>query len=289
MWQSLWLLPAEVKLFSVMEQYLVINDLTLYYKKKGEAKQTLIFFHPSSANADIWDAQWNDERFKDYSLLCFDYPGHGRSSHSTQPDRDYLISAIANTLLQAIEQLGIQEYILISLSLGCNIAGEIADITTGCQGFFMAGGSIIGGELLPSHALLPFEYGAVLLTSHPAAMDLDNYTKGLVYSQDETILSGLQLMYQNTDPAFRTTLAQSISQRQWTNEIQKLSDSHKPVALIFGENEKITSSSYLDEVPLFRWGNKTWIIAQAGHLVNLDQPALFNQLLLAFAKEVLPV
>jgi len=77
----------------------------------------------------------------------------------------------------------------------------------------------------------------------------------------------------------------SIAKGEWTDEMQNLMDSDRPVSWVFGADERIINADFLHKVPAGRWRESTVFLPDAGHLVHLDQPDEFNRLLMDFAIE----
>ncbi|TZF85791.1 alpha/beta hydrolase (plasmid) [Pedobacter sp. BS3] len=270
-----------------MKNYITVNNLKIEYQKLEHTDKSIIFLHNSSGSMAVWEEQWADERFGDYTLMRFDLPGHGSSSRSLHPEKDYSLSGLAHVILQVIEQLQTERYIICAVSLATNLAGEIAHLLPGCKGFFMAGASVIGNNLTPADILLPFQYGDALFAEDPPDETLKNYIKGLTFHHKENIQAKLISDYRNTDSRFRAVIGQSIASGEWTDEIQNLVNSGRTAAWVFGKDEQIINADYLGKMPVNQWRDKIHFINDAGHLVNLDQPATFNQLLLEFADEML--
>lgn len=270
-----------------MNSFITINDLKISYQKRKRCGKSIIFIHNSSGSSALWDKQWQDNRFADYTLIRFDLPGHGLSLHSNCMKRDYSLSGMAQIVDKTIKQLQTDNYIIVASSLATNLVGEIASQLKGCNGFFLAGTSIIGNSVSPADILLPFEHGSVLFETDPSDEGLKAYVKGLTYNENEEIKKMLISDFRNTDPHYRTIMGSSIAQAEWTDELQNLKNSRQPVAWLFGKNEQIIDTSYLNKMTLDKWNNEIFLIEAAGHLVNLDQPGKFNELLQKFAKETL--
>lgn len=270
-----------------MSHTLTMGPLEIHYEKIEGPGRTILFLHNSSGSLAVWDRQWQDNRLREYTLLRVDLPGHGDSARSASPEKDYSLSGMAQRILEMIEGLEISEYIVVAISLATNLIGEIADLLRGCKGIFLTGASVIGGELTPADILLPFEFGSVLFEEDPSNEALQNYFQGLVFHPEEQALKTLQRDYTRTDSRYRPTMGASIAGGAWTDEIRHLTALGKPLAWIYGHEEKIIRASYLDKIVLPRWRDRIHFIPGAGHLAPLDQPGAFNDLLLAFAGDTL--
>jgi len=263
-----------------------VNHSQIYYEQKTGGPKTLIFLHPSSSSCSIWEHQWLAPEFAPYSCIRLDLPGHGQSSHSQDPEKEYTLKSIGEQLQAFITELSIDEYIIITLSISANFIAEVAPQLQKCKGFFMAGAPITAKDITPVDILQPFEFGDVLFTPEPVQQRLENYISNLILTDAPQMLWSLLTDFKRTDKAYRKYMGQCIQLGQWSDEAQQLCQAGKPVALVYGREEKIIKKDYLLTVSLPKWQHKIHIMDQAGHLCNLDQPKLFNHYLSDFAKDI---
>ncbi|MDE1193175.1 MAG: alpha/beta hydrolase [Arachidicoccus sp.] len=266
-----------------MEEFILITEAKIAVRKYESVDNAIVFLHNSSGSMDIWDQQFNDPQFKDYSMICFDLPGHGKSSHSKQPEKDYTLPAMADNVLQILNSLSLHRYIIVAVSLSTNFVAEIADKLVNCEGIFMIGASVIGQGISPADILLPFEFGAALFEENPDNYMLDNYMRGLYYKSNSVLQEKLMRNYLAADARFRQNIGASIAKGEWKDETVNLALLRKNIAWIYGEKEQIINAGYLNKINISKWRNNIFSIPDAGHLAHLDQPEIFNRLLLEFA------
>lgn len=70
----------------------------------------------------------------------------------------------------------------------------------------------------------------------------------------------------------------------WADELANIQAWNLPVCVVFGKNDSLLKIDYLDNFFLL-WNNKVYVIENAGHLLNEEQPEEFNSLLLSYAEE----
>lgn len=268
-----------------MGNHLLINGNKMHIELRPGGAETILFLHHSSGAAGVWKNQWSNPLLRQYTLIRMDLPGHGRSARSNAPEKAYNLQAMGKIIYSAVQQLNIDQYISVALSLSTNIIAEIAASLTNCQGYFLAGPCITAAYMTPADILQPFTYGDVLFTPSPASDNLTQYLRGLVYNQDEAVIRQLFNDFNNTDPAYRSFMGQSIAAGCWSDECLQLCQARKPIALVYGSEEKIIHTGYLKSIVLPKWQDKIHFLPNAGHLCNLDQPDLFNRLLAQFANE----
>lgn len=269
-----------------MEHYLPVDGNQIYVEMRPGGPQTLLFLHQSSGSGSIWEGQWNAPIFSQYTLVRIDLLGHGRSSRSNNPGKAYNLHSMAGIIKSVTEQLTIDNYITVAISLSTNYTGEIAASLKNCKGFFLAGASIISKSMTPLDILLPFEFGDVLFTPGPAETRLHQYARGLIFNEKQQTLQQLLSDFRQTDPLFRENMGQCIANGQWCDELSQFNQAGKPVSLVYGAGEQIINIDYLQSHKLPLWQDKIHLLPHAGHLCNLDQPDLFNQLLFDFSRDV---
>lgn len=265
----------------IAEKKLFADGLQINLLISGSSEEAIIFVHGNSSNAHIWDRQLvNEQLATQYKMIAFDLPGHGQSGKSG----NYSMKKFGYLIRQIAEQLSVKEYILVGLSFGTCIIGEAAPDLPGCKGIVLVSANLTSNEFHPGVWLNPFpEVAAMASTSVPDEL-LQTFASRMVY--DNHFVAGEYVKsYHDTDPAFRQAIGGIIANSEWTDEFRNIEEMNVAVCLVFGEEEKIIHTDYMDGFAP-RWRNKTYRIPGAAHFVNAEQPQLFNQLLVEFAGEV---
>lgn len=257
--------------------------MQLSVSTQGHGSRALVFLHQACGSARAWDNQLNDPLFEQYTRISIELPGHGASL----PAEAYSLPALGSMLSRTLQQLQPEEYVLVTLSIGGCIAVEALPELNGCKGLFITGGCLLGGPVTPATLMRPFEYGMALFEADPPEERLQNYVAGLIATPVPGILQALATDYRNTDPAFRTGLAGSLSRGEWSDQIAHVEKAALPVAFVYGEKEQIVDGSYLEIILPLKWCGAVQVLPAAGHLANLDQPAEFNRLLARFLRDQL--
>jgi pimeloyl-ACP methyl ester carboxylesterase len=90
--------------------------------------------------------------------------------------------------------------------------------------------------------------------------------------------------FRKTDPLFREHLYQFVVDSAWTDELANVQSWNIPVCVIFGKNESLLKTDYLDNFPAL-WKKRVFLIEDAGHFPNEEQVELFNNILISYAEE----
>jgi pimeloyl-ACP methyl ester carboxylesterase len=91
----------------------------------------------------------------------------------------------------------------------------------------------------------------------------------------------------NTDPNFRFVLGESFKTDK-TNDFDLINNITIPIAMIFGEKDRIINLDTLKNTNIENvlWRNKIQIISDTGHSPMWEKPNMFNYVLKEFIKEL---
>lgn len=268
-----------------MRKSITLDGLTLSYLEKNEtATDTLVYIHGNSGSADFWKPQFNDAALNIYRHIVFDLPAHGLSSED--PLHNYGVMDLGRTMRKAISQLVKDEpYILVATSMGTNIVAEMLDDTINPAGIVLAGPTIIGDDYSLQNIGLPGLDLSVIFMDETPLCAVSHYYREVLYKKDEHTINEMISSHLAVKGPFRSALIGRAMEGQVSNELEILRVKEVPLLIVFGEEERAIKPDYLDKALLPKWNNKIYKVPQAGHLVSLDQPKAFNELLLAYAKE----
>ena len=100
------------------------DDLTLYYAERGvPTGSPVVLLHGLTMSSRTMERL--AASLPDHRVLLLDLHGHGKSTKPRQPDR-YLVAEFADDVVALLDELGIEEVVLGGLSLGANVAYEVA-------------------------------------------------------------------------------------------------------------------------------------------------------------------
>jgi pimeloyl-ACP methyl ester carboxylesterase len=272
----------------IMEKQLFANELQIAFTQKNPGVQKTIFFiHGNSGSSRAWRKQVADPIFSGYRIFTIDLPAHGDSTHSSKPAEDYSLPGMSKVIAQTIEKAaGDAPFILVGLSLGSNVIAEALKFIKP-KGMAIVSTSVIGGDYTTAQA---FQEGVDVVTffSDEATEEkINKFGRDMSFFDDadeqEIAISDYKIVRQKLRP----TLMQTAMEGNFSDEIEMLKHYERPVLVVFGEKDVLANIHYLDKKPFKTWNDKIYKIPEAGHAVQLDQPQKFNEMLVAYAKEML--
>ncbi len=247
----------------------------LMVKSDSDAhKKSLIFMHGSGGDHTAWLNQYAQLKEK-YNIAMIDFPGHGRSEGSGENHvKDYCVWI--NKLLDVI---GLNRPILVGHSLGAAIALQFAI----SHPEKMAGIVCLGGGMrMPVNPFM-LEF----LKTNPPEMPTESVD----------LMCKFSLAKENRDklsPLFRKSMSQAKPDILYgdllaCNELDLTEDAEKikvPTLIVCGAEDKMTPPDLSRELAAKIKGANLKIIADAGHMVMLEQPAEFGKALDKFTESI---
>lgn len=271
------------------------NGVQVCIAEEGEG-EPLLFIHGLAMDLSCWDPCVRSLS-KQYRCICIDLPGHGNS----QKGLTYTLGSMAAAIEEVIRLLRIEKITLIGHSMGAQISMHIALgnpaflsklVLVAPAGFeqFSEGEkrSIIEYASRPNPDVLSdgqIQYLCSLNYAdphHPAIMKDVSHLKQLIAS------SGIQGYFNMMRECLTSMLNEPV--------YDQLGSLSVPVQVIFGDHDKLipnrllhpfltTSGIASDGASRIRQSSLT-ILKRTGHLVQVESPEDFNQVLKNFLVNV---
>jgi pimeloyl-ACP methyl ester carboxylesterase len=228
----------------------------------------VLFIHGTGGDLSDWQNQLDglSDRF---TIISLSLPDHGDSEgpgQSTVPGFSERVSGF-------VETLGLKKVIMVGCSLGSAISLWLAIEKKP----WLAGIGLVGsGGRLRVHPLL---LEGVLEHKDKAVQMLTEYA--LSQDPDHVIRSGVHAkLLKNSAQVIHDDLAACNA----FDVMARLGEISVPVAIIVGEEDKLTPMKYSQFLQQGIAGSRLTVIPGAGHLVMVEKPKDFNEALAAFVE-----
>lgn len=251
---------------------------SIYYETAGSGFP-LVFLHAGGLDLRMWD-----EYFRyfssSYKVVCYDVPACGRSTAPTEPFTD------AGVLHTLFEHSGIDQACLVGESLGGRIA---IDFTLEYQ-------EMIKGLVLSGPGLGGYEWSKEYMEQ--IGLIFSFAEKGDALGATEEWLKHPHMVPAMKNPNLQNRVRQMNidNAKLWVQglperpleppAIKRLKDISVPVQIIVGELDvqdiHAVCNILMSNIP----NAKKTVIQDAGHLVSMEQPARFNQIIDQFLKKI---
>ena len=222
----------------------------------------------------------------DYRLITIDLPNHGDSSAIGEIG-DFSLPGIATIMEAALLQLvNDKPYIICSISAGTNIVAEMLMGAIEPKGLVLAGPSIVGEGFELDKMMLPGADLSAVFTENLPEEAVLQYASAVSLSGYQEDQDCFLKDYYSIQGTFRSSLFATIAAGNYSDQVAIIQQVKYPVCIVFGEDEKVVNTHYLDAARIKLWNNTIYKIPSASHLVNIDAPGAFDKLVAAYAKDV---
>ena len=271
---------------SITKRITVDEIPTLATVREGRLP-AVVFIHGNSQSSREFAPLFQSRALTGRHLVSYDLPGHGGSARSTTPAQAYSMDGYCRHLAALLEQLELNHYVLVGLSLGGHIAMQAA------AGKFIpepAALVTIGSPPLGSTADFPSAF-------RPLPGGISLFKETLPRDEAEVIAASLGLgdglipeiidAILKTDPKARSCLMDNLVTQPLQDECELVTQATIPVKLYFGADDRLINLAYLTEKKLTaRLGSRLVFLPDTGHLPDFTDEGRFAGLLSSFLETI---
>ena len=240
----------------------------------GSGGTPLLFLHGVGSDRSAWAPQlaaFKGERL----VIAIDLPGYGDSVLIPGATRE----TFAQAALAVLDALGAETAHVCGLSLGGVVALALHALAPGrCASLVLADSFARHPE---GHAILARSLAGVA-ASGMAGLAEARVDALLASPADPAIRREVIATMARIDPAAYALAAEA----EWLADQRRIAAAVTcPALVVYGSHDRITPPSLSEELKSLIVRAGLIEIAGAGHLSNLEQPAIFNRVLTAFLLE----
>lgn len=259
--------------------YAEINGARLYYEVAGSGP-ALLLVHAGIADNTMWDDQFAPFTER-YRMVRFDMRGFGRTE---KPPTPYTTRGDMRELLQ---HLGIERAAVLGCSMGGSASLDFAlEYPAMTEALILVGSGVSGA---------PFEVGdlAARWDEIEAAFESDDLALGTEL-ETRMWVDGPYRSPDAVDPAVRAkAYAMNLHANEMYSEegqnqpldppaLERLDQLRVPTLVIVGDQDVPQTQAQADLLASRIAGARKVVIPNTAHLPNMEQPALFNRIVLEF-------
>lgn len=266
-----------------MHSTIKIKNYDISYYLTGEGENTLVFIHGNHMSSASFVNQLSNVELKSkYKMLSFDLPGHGRSSDSTSPEKEYNLHFLSDLVAELLNKLEIKEPVVIGHSLGGHIAMELI-IKYDMKGLFLVGAPPLKKPINSEEC---FHENVILdmLSSEESLEDKENLI-ATAFCSNESFLPQVKKDVLRTDSEFRKYFMESFEKGKYSNEKALVENTSIPVFHGVGRYDNIAILEYIKEMD-FKHEVSQHYFYRAGHSPQIEYTKQFNKRLDKFAYKV---
>jgi pimeloyl-ACP methyl ester carboxylesterase len=246
------------------------------------SSEWVTFVHGAGGSSSIWFKQVREFR-KHFNVLLVDLRGHGKSIRQVNQEiKSYTFQMISDEVVQVLRHLEIKQSHFVGISLGTILIREIADRYPSLVKSMILGGAVmkinLKGRLLVSfgrrlQSVLPYMilykiFAFVIMPrgNHKEARNL--------------FIREAKKLYQKE---FNRWFAM-MGQLNPLLSLFRIKELNIPTLYIMGEQDHMFLPS-VQKLLKTHLSSQLSVISDCGHVVNVEQPVLFNQNAIEFIKQ----
>lgn len=246
------------------------------YPNANAAAPWITFVHGAGGSSTIWFKQLKPLK-AEFNLLLIDLRGHGLSKDSTSTWKNYSFEAVGDDIIEVLDHLQIKQTHFVGISLGTIIIREITDRFPQRTLSMVLGGAVMDLNLRCrflfrianwTKSIVPY----MLLYKFFAfiIMPKKNHQESRLMFVNEA-----KKLYQNE---FKKWISLFTQVKPIFN-LFKSKESPKPILYIMGSEDYLFLPTVRKMVATHKKSTLA-VIEKCGHVVNIEQPAIFNELVL---------
>ena len=273
---SIWLLHgcslADRSTPAVITGLAEVNGTTLYYEVQGRGPP-LVLLEGGNLDLQMWDLQFTELASK-YRVIRYDVRGFGRSGAQ---GASYLAH---EDLLALLDHLSIERAHLVGLSLGGRIAVDFAlEHPNRVKALVLVGPGLSGFEFSSNEWFAPiWEAMQVDDSIRAAELWLDSPYMAPAMEDKELALELRRLATENS----RVWADQNTEVPLSPTAAGRLEEIAAPTLVILGSRDVPDIHRIVELLITGVQGARRVIVEGAGHMVNMERPEAFNDLVLEF-------
>lgn len=259
----------------------------LYYSTHLHAtsNQWVTFVHGAGGSSSIWYKQVRDFQ-KHFNVLLVDLRGHGKSKKPFYEKlKQYSFDVIGDEVIDVLDHLKIKSTHFVGISLGTIIIRELTERYPQRTNSLIMGGAVMklnlrGQVLMRTGALLKSVIPYLLLYRFFAFIIMP---KKKHQESRNLFINEAKKLYQKEFKRWFTL----ISEVNPLLTFFRINDSKVPTLYIMGSEDHMflpSITKLVGDHPSAR----LHVIKDCGHVVNVEQPHIFNAIAIDFLKSISP-
>lgn len=261
----------------------LINGATINYVEAGNpSAPPVVFVHGFPFSHAMWDPQM-EAVSRTHRAIAYDVRGHGESLVG---DGQYTIEGHVDDLIGLLDHLGIPQTVIVGLSMGGYIT--LRALERHPDRFRAAALCDTRSESDSDEAKVRRAAGIAGVKKDGSAAFAESFAKAVfaerTFTADPAAVEKIRTIIRRTPPLSIAGTLLALAAR--TDTTASLASIRIPVLILVGEHDVTTPPDASRAMHQRIAGSELHIIPGAAHMSNLENPAVFNEKLLAFLRRV---
>lgn len=257
----------------------------LYHKTfhKSDSAEWVVFIHGAGGSSSIWYKQLRSFK-EEFNVLLIDLRGHGQSQEVFQRffNNDYNFENISQDVVDVMDHLAIEKGHFVGISLGTIIIRTICDIAPDRVKSLILGGAVTRLNIRSKFLVV---FGNAVKKLVPF-MWLYRFLAVIIMPRKRNAESRTLFISQ----AKKLAQSEFLKWFKLTNDLNPLlryfneKDSMLPTLYLMGDHDYMFLPQVMSLVKKHEFSRLS-IIENSGHVCNVEQPEVFNNLSIEFIKQ----
>jgi 3-oxoadipate enol-lactonase len=271
--------------------------MTSAHDDNGQGR-AIVLLHGFPFNRSMWRAQIDFFGARGYRVVAPDLGGLGenvaQTSVSDSASEDHRLKSVPLTTMEdmardvggLMDELKIDSAVICGLSMGCYVAFEFIHLFPSRVDALVLCGPRAQG---PDEAeKISREEQAQRVLIEGIGFAVESISKSLVadatVKEKPDVVAQVTEMVLHTDPGGAAAAQRGMAaRRDYSDDLPNIK---VPTLIIAGREDGVRTPEDAELIHRGIKGSKLAVIGDAGHLMNMEQPEIFNDRLLAFLKNV---
>lgn len=256
----------------------VVDGVSLHYEQEGVGSD-LLLIHGLGGSLQVWDADV-PVFARHHRVTRFDVRGHGESD---KPPGPYSITRFAHDVVAICDAAGIESTHVLGISMGGVIAQRVAfDAPRRLRSLIlMSTSSEVGPRAVTAWQRLADRverFGFDAQTADASRAFAPAFAK-----QHPDVVAALARRNAANDPHGYAAAVRAVSDYNWTADLHRV---RVPVLILQGLDDQLTPPGGSVKMSRVLPCARLVMVDDAGHNLAIEQPAVFQSSVLAFAAGV---
>ena len=256
-------------------------NFSLY--KNDSSSKWVTFVHGAGGSSSIWFRQIREFQ-KHFNVLLLDLRGHGESKNSIKKvlKQHYTFNGLSNDIVEVLDHLKIEKSHFVGISLGTILIRQLAEKHPQRVESMIMGGAILKmnfrSQILMRLGTV-FKYVLPYLVLYRlfafVIMPKKNHKESRLLFINEA-----KKLYQKEFIKWFKLTAEINPLLKWFRQVEL----NIPTFYVMGEEDYMFLPSVKQVVAQHYKSAQLFIVQNCGHVVNVEQPAIFNSEVIQFIK-----
>lgn len=250
-------------------------NFSVYENKKST--EWVVFVHGAGGSSSIWFKQIRDFQAQ-YNVLLLDLRGHGESKKSY--NKKYTFSALAEDIFEVLVYLNIKKAHFVGISLGTILIRKLAEIYPDCVQSMVLGGAILKMNF---RSQILMRLGTIFKYVLPY-MVLYRFFAFVILPKKKH-RDSRQLFIKEAKKLYQKEFIKWFKLTEEINPVLRRFrqvELNTPTLYVMGDEDYMFLPFVREVVERHYKSSRLVVLANCGHVVNVQQGAAFNKEALLF-------